>query len=83
MSLIRRNSDRAWGTCVSPPEATRRSFAEVFARSAKIFFWTINRTFSKPKILAAGLKALQKKKKKKKMRTSSRDEMSNLKENKD
>ena len=66
MSLIRRNSDRAWGTCVSPPEATRRSFVGVFARSAKIFFWTINRTFSKPKILAAGLNNLSKKKRKRK-----------------
>ena len=47
MSLIRRNSDRAWGTCVSPPEATRRSFVGVFARSAKFFFLDHQQNFFK------------------------------------
>ena len=47
LSLIRRNSGRAWGTCVSPPEATRRSFAGGFARSAKFFFLDHQQNFFK------------------------------------
>ena len=35
-----------------------------FRAKRENFFWTINRTFSKPKILAAGLENTKKKKKK-------------------
>ena len=58
MSLIRRNSDRAWGTCVSHEKELCRGFR---AKREK-YFLDRQQNFFKPKILAAGLTKFSKNK---------------------